>query len=231
MRNHTIKNKKTGLELFSGQYESFVACLENAVTQNIDLSDADLRGKNLSHANLDSGHFTHADFAGSNLIGANLSEAHLDSAIFAGCSMESACLAFSSLRHADFTDAQFGGTDIAGTALDGAKFSTLSSFHLNFTDTESMHNCRFINPDDTICIFSTPPCLIHGLARPVIMIGQSLKIGDKIFDAAQIRQSFKKPSSCRHIVEANLYRHRHLLQAIIQDYLSPASPICPIRAA
>jgi hypothetical protein len=110
-------------------------------------------------------------------MGANLSEADLDGAILAHAALQNACLCFSGLSHCDFTGAGFGATLITGARIDGARFSTLSAFTLNFRDAETLEGCLWFGGDGTPCPFSRPPVAITGLQQPVVMLDRHVQVG------------------------------------------------------
>lgn len=203
----TITNIKNGATLYEGDFASVKECIEDAVLNNASLAYADLRYKNLSHANLDDAMLEHADFTGSNLIGANLSEAALNHASFRNCSLESACLSFSSLNSANFIGSRFGGTYIEGANIDNARFSEQSCFHLDFITTNSMRNCLYIDHIGAEYEFSTPPVLLHGLPKYIVLIGRYIKIDHQIMSTDQGLK----------ISDPLLLRHRHLIASLIES--------------
>lgn len=162
MRIFQLKSKQGDI-LHEGQYHNFNACLEDAVGRRLDLRGIDLSAQNLSNANLDEARMEGAVFRQSNLTGANLSEASLRGADFGGAVLYNACLCESDLRDCDFEDASFGATDLAGAVLSGSRFSTLSSFLLDFAHARDMAGCVFRNPCGEISAMSRPPVVIHGL--------------------------------------------------------------------
>lgn len=170
MNEYIVKSTKTKETLFEGIFPSFKTALEIAVQDRVHLGHANLRGKNLSAANLDDAILPHADFTGSNLTGTNLSEAMLSNAVFKNTGLYNACFSYSNLTACDFKDAAFGATDIAGSILNLAQFSTLSSFSLNFKSARQMHGCTFTNAKGVTTQMSRPPLVIMGLGQsPLIM--------------------------------------------------------------
>jgi hypothetical protein len=86
-----------------------------------DFNGADLRGANLSGADLDD-----SNFRGANLEGANLSNASFFCTNFRGANLEGANLSNANFEGADLTDANFEGADLTDTNfsnanLEGAK--------------------------------------------------------------------------------------------------------------
>lgn len=177
----SITSYKTGAALFTGDYESFNACLAAAAAQNLDLPHADLRHRNLSNLTLDGARLPGADFSYSNLTGANLSEAVLAGACFAHSDLYNACLACADLRACNFEAANFGATDIAHSDLSGALFSSLSCFSLDFALAKTMQDCQFRNTHGITCRMSQPPIVIRGLnPAPLVMLDDVVTLGHTI---------------------------------------------------
>jgi uncharacterized protein YjbI with pentapeptide repeats len=183
MKIYDIISRHSDKILFSGRFRSFRHTLESAVTNNTDLTGADLRARNLSGISLDDALLDQADFTGSNLTGANLSEARLRGASFINTCLYNTCFAYSDLQGCSFIDASFGGTDITGSNLSHSTFSTLSCFSLDFVDAAAMTGCIFTNPDGMIATMSKPPLVIKGASRSVIIfMDRTVKIDHALFD-------------------------------------------------
>nr|MBI1231011.1 hypothetical protein [Cytophagales bacterium] len=182
MYHFILRNHIDNTEIFSGEYASLIACLEDAVSKNIDLSSVDLRHQNLSNANLDGASMPNAHFAGANLTGVNLSEANLRSSIFFNADLYNICMAFSILNGSDFRMAQFGGTIISGALLQNCIFSNLSCFDLDFTSARSITGSCYIAEDGKIHKMSQQPIVVKGfLNSHIIVLDHSIKIGMKLF--------------------------------------------------
>ncbi|MDB2682904.1 pentapeptide repeat-containing protein [Alphaproteobacteria bacterium] len=180
MKLFTIKstNEKT---LHKGHYKTFKHCVEAANEAAINLEHANLSHSNLSNANLDGINLCNANFTGSNLTGANLSEANLSNSLFKDCDLYNTCLSESNLTNCDFTNASFGATDINGADISHSKFTTLSCFTLEFTQTKNMKNCEFTNVSGIKIPFSTPPIVIYGHnPQPLILLGNTFLKGHEI---------------------------------------------------
>lgn len=176
-----IQSINASQTLFQGEFEHTKSCLETAIACGIDLAGADLRHANLVNAGLDDARLESADLSGANLSGANMSEARMRGARLVGAALPGTCLAFADLQKCDFTDALFGATDIAGATVNGAHFSTLSAFTLNFRDTYGMADCTFRHETSgASCGFSRPPVAINGLDVPVILMDRHCLIGSRI---------------------------------------------------
>jgi len=178
--NLTRHNDKT--IIFSGRYNSFIECLEDAVTKNIDLSYIDLRNKNLTNAELDSARMKKASFTGANLSGANLSESILSGSVFYNASLYNTCMCHSNLNMCDFRDASFGGTLIEGSDIRESMFSTLSCFDLDFHNASDMYGCLFATPDGALHAMSRRPIVLRGLVNvPIIILDNTIKIDFRTF--------------------------------------------------
>ena len=113
--------------LFSAEVDASIgeryrlrAALEIGVKRDADLrganlSDADLRGANLRGANL-----SDADLRGAYLRGADLSDADLRGADLSDASLSGADLSDANLRGADLSDASLSGADLSDANLRGA---------------------------------------------------------------------------------------------------------------
>jgi len=163
MQTITIKNKISKDIIIKGLYNNDKECLEDAVMNNINLENTDLRHKNFQCANIDTAQLKGADLRYCNLNYANISESNLAGADLRGTSLVGTCIAETNLTNATMQDACFGATDIGYAILDGCHFSTLSALHLPFTGTKSMQHCVFHSIHGEEYSFSAPPIVIQGL--------------------------------------------------------------------
>ena len=178
MEHFKLKTYDSNTVIFSGQYNSFLECLEDAALSGLPLAGLDLKHQNLTNANLDGASLIRADFTGANLTGANLSEAYLQGGIFENTSLFNTCFCYSDLRSCDFRSASFGGTDITGANISHSTFSSLSCFDLDFWHTDNMDGCRYINPNGTISPMSQKPIIIKGLMNtPILILDHDVHIG------------------------------------------------------
>lgn len=178
MKNFRILHRQNEVLLYEGRFSTFRQCLEQAVADKINLKNADLRNRNLMNGNFDGAKLIQADFSNANLTGANLSEARLNGAKLRNAALYNTCLAFSDLSQVDFSGALFGGTDITACLINGAYFTTLSCFSLNFKTVQQMKNCHFISPDQTSSLMSSPPIVIQGFApQPLVVMDEAIHIG------------------------------------------------------
>ena len=95
------------------------AIFTRARLENVDFTDADLTGADLSRANMENAHLTDADLRRVDLTGANLEFAPLTGA---------------DLSHADLTDAYLGMLDLTGATLDSADLRRANLMHTDLTD-------------------------------------------------------------------------------------------------
>lgn len=210
MKHYSLKNHLDNTEIFSGEYISLIACLEDAVSKNIDMSSIDLRHQNLSNANLDGAIMPNANFAGANLTGANLSEANLRSAIFFNAALYNTCMAFSIINGSDFRMSQFGGTLICSASLQNCIFSDLSCFELDFTSARSIAGSCYVTEDGKINKMSQQPIIIKGLFNShIIVLDQSIKVGLKIFPR-KLLPSFVEMLSKGLLNDNDKQRKRHI---------------------
>lgn len=143
--------------------------------KNIDLSYAVCRNQKLTFAELDDANLKGADFYGSNLTGANLSEAELNNASFENADLYATCLAYASLNGVNFMGAGFGGTILAGANLSNCTFYGTSCHNLNFTEAQTITNCFYIKPNQSVQTFSGAPLIIKGLKEPVIFSAEKFQ--------------------------------------------------------
>ena len=182
MNRVEIKSYKTHKILFSGYYSSVTECIEDAVTQKVDLSFADLSNQNLSNGNFDGAKLSGALMSGANLTGANFSESNLQNVLFTDTSLYNTCFCYSDLSASNFKNASFGATDIAGCDLRECEFSTLSCFSLDFTSIKTMHGSTYHSSNGTLCAMSSRPIVMNGILNsPIIIMDHVTKIGHRLF--------------------------------------------------
>lgn len=178
MQYISIKSHKTNDILFEGQYANMRACVEAAVMQERDLSNADLQHEDLSNANLDGGQFAGSLFNHSNMTGANLSESDLRYCQFSNSTLYNCCLAYSDLTGSVFGNSDFGATDITQSKLQECSFSGLSSFTLSFHSVQGLEGSVFTTADGLTLNMGVAPVVIHGLDRaPLIIFQHDMLLG------------------------------------------------------
>jgi uncharacterized protein YjbI with pentapeptide repeats len=121
-----IKNRWTGALIFGGDFKSLKACVEHAVSLQVNLSGSDLRGSNLRDSNLRG-----SDLRGSNLRGSDLRDSDLR-----GSNLRDSDLRGSDLRGSDLRDSDLRGSDLRGSDLRGSNLrgSDLSGSDLRGSD-------------------------------------------------------------------------------------------------
>ncbi len=189
MENIALRRYTDNSTIFQGKYDNIKECLEHAIKENISLSHINLKNQNLSNANIDGCHMPYANFCGANLTGANLSEANLSGSIFHNSSLYNTCLSYSNLKNCDFRNSNFGATMIEEANIQGCKFSTFSSFNLDFQYASNMSNCVFETIDGEKCSMSVPPIIVKGLLNvPIVIFDDLIKIGTKTFSKSHLLQ-------------------------------------------
>jgi uncharacterized protein YjbI with pentapeptide repeats len=111
-----------------------------SLLKGIDLSKANLRGRNLRGASLRVGNFSQADLSGANLretnlIGANLSETDLSQAKLNGANLIGANLSRANLRGTDLSGTNLRGADLSEVNLRGANMSGSNLSGTNLRET------------------------------------------------------------------------------------------------
>ncbi|MBZ6860969.1 pentapeptide repeat-containing protein [Klebsiella michiganensis] len=96
---------------------------DRANLRGADLSDANLSYANLRGANLRDANLSYANLRGANLRGADLSDANLSYANLRGANLRGANLRGANLRGADLSDANLSYANLRGANLRGANLS------------------------------------------------------------------------------------------------------------
>lgn len=87
--------------------------------QGVDLEKADLRGVNLSNANLNGADLAQANLSNANLSGANLTSADLKAANLTRANLRNANFTSADLEDAILTNADVNGANFTGADLEG----------------------------------------------------------------------------------------------------------------
>jgi len=117
-----IKNK-SGKVIFRYPDTTMKETLEAAVKEGVDLSLADLRGADLTDANLAGAILRGADLSQANLTGANLTGANLRDAMFHQAILNGACFRSANLRRAFLLCAELSKADLRWANIDNADLS------------------------------------------------------------------------------------------------------------
>jgi hypothetical protein len=120
-----IKNRWTGIVLFSLEIGSIKLAVEAAIESSADLRSANLSGANLSGANLSGANLRSADLSGADLSGADLSGADLRSANLSGAYLSGANLSGANLSGAYLSGANLSGADLRSADLSGADLTPI----------------------------------------------------------------------------------------------------------
>ncbi len=213
-----IKNKLDNSVLYEGRHPSLGKCLEAAIYDGKDLSDANLKNACLTNASLDGARLPGADFTGANLTGANLSEANLAGSCFSNATMHNSCLCYSNLSSCAFRYTSFGATDMAGAILNNSVFAGLPTFTLSFHETLSMKNCIYEEINGAKLLMSSPPLVIAGLERHLAVLDESLLAGNSGLTFLQELGTFAPQD------KAFLHRHSKLVSMLIETKYESRQP-------
>jgi len=126
-----IKNKWTGVILFSMETDSFRTCVEAA---RAGLGYADLGYVNLSFADLGGAKLTGAKLTGANLKAANLRGADLGGANLKAANLRGVDLRYANLSHAHLKGANLRGANLTDANLTGADLTDTDLGCANLTD-------------------------------------------------------------------------------------------------
>ena len=151
LRDFQIRQRHSGKILYEGMGPSFVALLERAVGEGVDLSEANLAGMNLARAVLSGARLIKADLSRVNLVRADLTGAKLGGATFISSDMTGAILYKTNLAGADLSDANMSmiygmwaflaranlsETNLTNADLSGANLSDAQMFETILTGTD-----------------------------------------------------------------------------------------------
>jgi uncharacterized protein YjbI with pentapeptide repeats len=100
-------NSTDGRLLFSAYGSSFGQVLEDSAQHGIDMSNANLKGQNLTGLSLSNAKLRNADFNNANLTGTSFSHADLQAAQFSSSTVNGATFDFAKLEDSTFTDSDF----------------------------------------------------------------------------------------------------------------------------
>ena len=113
-----IKHRFTGATICEFDVKTVKEALALAVSEEIDLSSADLSYANLSRAELSSANLIYADLSSANLRSADLSSANLSRA-----NLSRANLSYADLSRADLSRANRSYADLSSAKIDGEKIT------------------------------------------------------------------------------------------------------------
>ncbi len=122
-KKHEIKNRFTDQIIYSGEYPSIAALVEQAVRAGVDLTDASLPGVNLAGAVLSGARLIRADLRRVSLVRADLTGAKLTDATLSSADMTGAILYKANLAGADLSDANMSMIYAVWVFLAGANLS------------------------------------------------------------------------------------------------------------
>jgi hypothetical protein len=110
-----------------------LADLRGADLSWANLREANLSGANLSWANLFNSNLSGANLSGANLSGANLSWANLFNSNLSGANLSGANLSGANLSEADLSWANLSGANLSGADLSGAKLLEADLINANLS--------------------------------------------------------------------------------------------------
>ena len=120
-----IKNRYTNKVIFECEAESIKVCVEKAVKNRVDLSDADLNGADLRWANLSEVNLSEANLNGADLSGADLSEADLWRANLSKADLNGANLSEANLNGANLSEADLWRANLSKANLSKANLNAI----------------------------------------------------------------------------------------------------------
>lgn len=209
---HEIRSRLTKEVIFSGEYVSLKACVEDAARKGFVLDYADFRRANLTHANIDGLKGNHICFDYANLVGANLSESVIGQSSFCNASLQNVCFCEANYYDCDFRGALFGASDIAGAVLRRCVFDTLSCFSLNFIDAGLIHSCSYVSENMT-CPMNSDPLVLNGLEYPIIFMDEHISFGSLVVSCDRVSKLNQDCDDVR--VLRFVETHFDLIQAIL----------------
>ena len=112
MKYYEIKSRYIGIVLFSGEYESFKECVEDAVRKKTNLYGADLGWTGLEKAYLRGANLKWANLEWANLYGANLKGAYLEEVNLGRANLYRAYLEGANLKNASLWNTTGNGKEI-----------------------------------------------------------------------------------------------------------------------
>jgi hypothetical protein len=171
--------------LFSGQFDSVQACLEQAKFENIDLSGLNLTEQDLRGANLDGTVFVGTKFCQADLTGANLTESIFIDCDFSRSKVLDCCFSESYFKSCQFHDTVFGATDFFNAELIKCSFNNPECFSIPFYHCKSISECSYKPLDEFEILFSKPPVVISGPCAKIILIGTQFLRNNEIMDCKQ----------------------------------------------
>ncbi len=113
--------------------------LDTRSCENCDLSNANLRGLNLSHTNLKGANLSNANLSQTNLSHANLTGANLSRTNFQDANIAEANLSQSNLTGATLVEANLQATDLGNATLKHAKLNSANLRHADLRDANLNH--------------------------------------------------------------------------------------------
>lgn len=176
-----------GKILFEGRFTNVRQGVEMAVEDQCDLTAINLRGANMTGADLDDAIMPKACFWGANLNDVDMSEGNFEGADFRASNLLNSCLAYSNCTDANFEGAYFSKTIMTGANLTQVKFSCPSIFSIDLAAAETMQGAIYSHLGEVECDLSHAPLIIQGLHKPLIFMDDCMLIGGT-YEKLSLRQ-------------------------------------------
>ncbi len=156
----------SGNILFEGSFKTLRRCVEAAISDKVDLADANLRGANLRYGKLDEASLNGACLWGADLTHADCAGSTMKKTDFRATNLKDACLAESDLSDADFRGSYFENTIIRAAIFDRAQFSCPSVFSCDFSEAKHFNDAIYWHLGETACALPAKP----GIIRPPVTL-------------------------------------------------------------
>ena len=156
----------SGEILYEGPFKTARRCIEAAVREKVNLSEANLRGVNLRYARIDEARLHGACLWGADLTHADCAGACMTQTDMRATTLKDACLAESDFSDADFRGAYFENTIIRAGIFDRARFSCPSVFSCDWEEAGSLRAAIYWHLGEIACALP-----IHlPLVRPAVTL-------------------------------------------------------------
>lgn len=179
MNSMVLRSWNNDAILFSGQYDTIKACVEDAVAKGVQLDYLDLADADLAHANLDGATMNYARFKRCDLRDANLSEASIIKATFDDCDLSDACLIDSIAIGTRFDQSKMSHIDVHYADLCGILVTCTDFLKTDFSNTAHMASSMFLS-HGMMCPMSRRPVFLRGLGLDMIMLDEHVLVGGLI---------------------------------------------------
>jgi uncharacterized protein YjbI with pentapeptide repeats len=163
--------------LYEGRFSNVRQGVEQAVELNIDLTNINLKGANLTGGRFDNAYMPEACLWGANLTDANFTSAELQGSDFRLSQLLNCCLAEADCSESNFDGAYFSRTILTDTDLSQCQFSCPSLFQNNLADVKTLLGSIYSHLGEEDCPLSYAPLVIKGLPKRMIFMDHHAIIG------------------------------------------------------